>query len=666
VKTNIRHSLVFLCCLLSSLGPLSAQEIPGSLSSSRIEAKKLYDTLDIRQQINNGIDIAKRSPNNDTALLFFKQAFARSAEIGFAAGASDASYHMGCVYKDRGEYAIGVIAFKEGLPYADASGNRQIKGQLLNGVGSCYFSQTDYKQAAAWFYKAQEEIRLKKLTDPYYVVSVFNNMGFLWMQLKDSVQALRYVQKAKQAALDSRDDKLLGNVYVNLGYYNYVFRADLKAAEECYKQSLRLAQAANDLRGQQTSIHNLGSLMVEQGQPEKAIAYFRQALELKTDSDPYTSVIGGYYALATVYFSLKDYEKAESNVMTALNKARETGMKEYVAKGYELLYLIYSSRKQYEKAFGFARMYILVNDSIITAEKNKAINELEIRYSTLEKDRLLMQKQLQIGKQENNLRKKNILIAWISGGALLITLILFSLYRLNKHRQNLQLNQIRILKQEQEIGRLKAMMQGEEKERTRIARELHDGIGGMLVAVKMNLGVVRKEYPQLKDPRKLDDILEMLNDTSSEVRKTAHNLMPDILTRHNLSEALVIYTENINTSDELEIELQFHGKIDQLNKGSELIIYRIIQELIQNIIKHANATYAVVQLVANENKLSIFVEDNGTGFDMDEVDQGYGLKNLKTRVLTLQGDLSITSEKGRNTTIYIEFDLEKLKTHTES
>jgi signal transduction histidine kinase len=249
-----------------------------------------------------------------------------------------------------------------------------------------------------------------------------------------------------------------------------------------------------------------------------------------------------------------------------------------------------------------------------------------------------------------------------------LVIVSAALYKKRQADRRLQQKEIHILKQqqeamqrEQEIERLKAMMKGEEQGRTRLARELHDGIGGMLTAIKMNLSAARKKYPELARFDPLTEITFMLEDTGAEIRKTAHNLMPDVLVRKRLPEALMIYCEQITAHDQLQIDLQFHGAFDQLTKATELMLYRIIQELLQNILKHANATHAVVQLREYEGKLSLTVEDNGEGFDTEAQSGGFGLLNLRYRVAALQGHISIMSAKGRHTTIHLEFELENLK-----
>src|SRR5690606_4014938 len=193
----------------------------------------------------------------------------------------------------------------------------------------------------------------------------------------------------------------------------------------------------------------------------------------------------------------------------------------------------------------------------------------------------------------------------------------------------------------------------------RLARELHDGIGGMLTAMKMNLSTARRKAPELTLNPSLTELMHMLEDTSSEVRKTAHNLMPDVLVQHALPEALMIFCNHIHK--ELETELSCQGDFTQLDKATELMLYRMVQELMQNVLKHASATRASIELIIYEGKLLLTVEDNGIGFDANEENKGFGLQNLRYRVAALQGKISITSEKNSSTIVHLEFDLEKLK-----
>ncbi len=178
----------------------------------------------------------------------------------------------------------------------------------------------------------------------------------------------------------------------------------------------------------------------------------------------------------------------------------------------------------------------------------------------------------------------------------------------------------------------------------------------MLAAVKMNFAAFRKRHEPYHDQGELTQLLDMLDDTSDEVRKTAHNLMPSILLKHTLGEALITYCSYINARGSLNIRFQEYQVPRDLPKDFELMVYRTTQELIQNILKHAAATIAVIELEYRDGNFNVTVEDNGKGFDTRQVaSQGYGLQNIAFKVQALKGYISIESAPGKGTTISIAF-----------
>jgi signal transduction histidine kinase len=267
---------------------------------------------------------------------------------------------------------------------------------------------------------------------------------------------------------------------------------------------------------------------------------------------------------------------------------------------------------------------------------------------------------LHIVEQANNIRKKNIWIGTIGGIGLLLSLMLFSIYKANKQKQLLQSKKIQILQQEQKINQFKAIMDGEEKERSRVARELHDGLGGMLAAVKMNFSALQNQYEKdvsavsMKD---FDELSLILDEVSSEIRKTAHNMMPDILLRHGIEDALKLYVDTANGDPLLYINLQINGPFNDLEDFIQLSLYRIIQELVQNIIKHAKASNALVQLNRKASTLTILVKDNGKGFDTSNAKAGLGLQNVRFRVHSLNGNINTVSSEAKGTSVIIELPI---------
>jgi signal transduction histidine kinase len=192
-----------------------------------------------------------------------------------------------------------------------------------------------------------------------------------------------------------------------------------------------------------------------------------------------------------------------------------------------------------------------------------------------------------------------------------------------------------------------------------LVRELHDGVGGMLAAIKMNISAVQQEKNEPYRSKGIHEVMQLIEETANEVRRTAHNLMPEILNNHNLPEALRIYCDSFNNFNTPQIDLQFHFTWPESNLELELPLYRILQELIQNILKHAQAKHVVIQFRFQDDMLHVTIEDDGMGFETDKVNSGLGLDNVRSRVSTLHGHIFIESSPNRGTTCYIELPFVK-------
>ena len=203
-------------------------------------------------------------------------------------------------------------------------------------------------------------------------------------------------------------------------------------------------------------------------------------------------------------------------------------------------------------------------------------------------------------------------------------------------------------------------MKAVEKELRGIAKHLHDGVAGMLAATKMQFNSLSAQYPVLTEAGTFKKSVQLLDDAFSEVRKTSHNLMPEVLTQCGLDEALRRYCSNINNSKTLVVQYDSLGAIGRYMDRFELSVYRIVQELLANIIKHSKATEALVQISQQHNLLSITIEDNGMGFD-DKKKDGMGLQGLYSRVRAMNGKFQVEVETGGGVCAYLEFDISRLQ-----
>ena len=206
-----------------------------------------------------------------------------------------------------------------------------------------------------------------------------------------------------------------------------------------------------------------------------------------------------------------------------------------------------------------------------------------------------------------------------------------------------------------EMQLLEALMEGEEKERCRIARDLHDEVSGMIAAAKMLLGTLHEKAPGAADLKEFRQGMELLEEAALQVRRTSHKLMPEVVLEKGLDEALNRYCQTIS-NDKLQVEYFSFGDVGRTSPNFELSLYRIAQELINNIVKHAFASQAIVQLSCQNNLLSLTIEDDGRGFKFGQHQKGTGLTSIQKRIEAMNGQLEVKSEVGKGTSIYMEFE----------
>ena len=243
----------------------------------------------------------------------------------------------------------------------------------------------------------------------------------------------------------------------------------------------------------------------------------------------------------------------------------------------------------------------------------------------------------------------------------------FLIYRNLRHRQQLarqqdelQQQRIRELEKDKQLIAVDSMLKGQEEERSRLAKDLHDGLGGLLSGVKFSLSNMKDNLIITPDNMAVfERSLNMLDTSIKELRRVAHNMMPEMLTKFGLDEAMKEYCNTVNATKLLAVKYQSIGMDTRLDKATEIFIYRIVQELLNNILKHAVASEAFIQLIRDGDRLNIVVEDNGKGFDTAilENSKGAGWANIRSRVEYLKGRVDVHSEPGKGTLVNIEFNV---------
>jgi two-component system NarL family sensor kinase len=393
---------------------------------------------------------------------------------------------------------------------------------------------------------------------------------------------------------------------------------------------------------------------------EKALQFARQM------NSPY-EISYMLHSIGSCYIYLSNYPAARKHLARAEKIANDNQFRDLRQYVYEALSELSEKTSDYKNALTFKNKFISIRDSVYSEGNIKRIEFLDARYQAekKEKDIRTLQKDKQI--QVLSIRQKSTLNYILTGSVAALMIVAFLVYRNLRHRHQLAKNQdelrqqqIRGLEKDKQLVAVDSMLKGQEEERSRIAKDLHDGLGGLLSGVKFSLINMKDNLIITPDNMAVfERSLDMLDTSIKELRRVAHNMMPEILTKFGLDEAVKEYCNTVNGTKLLAVKYQSIGMETRLDIATEIIVYRIVQELLNNILKHAGASESFIQLVREDNRLNIVVEDNGKGFDTALLDTntGAGWPNIRSRVEYLKGQLDIHSGQGKGTLVNIEFNL---------
>lgn len=296
------------------------------------------------------------------------------------------------------------------------------------------------------------------------------------------------------------------------------------------------------------------------------------------------------------------------------------------------------------KALQYKNEMLILKDSLNTSKNNAAISLLKTNYEEEKQAKEFALQKAKIVKQQYI----------IIGVALFSLLSILFLFLLHKRKQKLLAANMQAALLEQKSNAAIEILDAEERERKRIATDLHDGVGQMISAVKMNLSslVFKENLWSVQDKILLDKTLALVDESYKEVRTVSHNMLPNALLKTGLSSAIRTFIEKIDDK-KLHITFYTEGLDNRLNNNTEVILYRSIQEIVNNVIKHAKANKLDIALIKDKDGLSCTIEDNGIGFSLNNISNGIGLKNIKNRIDSLQGTVEWDSNIGKGTLVAI-------------
>ncbi len=551
----------------------------------------------------------------------------------------------------------------------------------------------------------QEAVAIaEKANNPNLLGGAYNNVAEIYLDKGNIEKALHYYQKAVVVFENEKNKYKLGIVYANiLGVY-----VSIEDREKAYKYALKAISNSREGHsdyGEAIGLQNLSAVLIKMKKYDSALLLSNQeyAIGVRVNDKTYQS--GALACINEVLLSTNKLSMVEKNAYEIESLSKSLDNKEGLAVARYQMGIYYFKKKNYAKAKQYATesLSILSTNKILTilgevhvlmgnialASGNISLFESESELADSIKDAGVSNKILKYNQQleaEYSLNKKQteindlthekeitaltlrqhyttilVLIASI----LLLTLLGFLYYRNAKQKNKLLLAQdtlkaqrIRELEQEQQLLATESVLQGQEQERQRLAKDLHDGLGGILSSTKYSFSNMKNNMIITEENAlAFERSMGMLDKSISELRRVAHNMMPEALLKFGLDTALQDFCANIRQSGAVQLVYQsFEINDESIPQNKASIIYRLIQELVNNILKHAQASNALVQIIRKDNTISITVEDDGKGFDtaLLQHSNGIGYNNLKSRVAYLNGTMDVETGIEKGTSVNIE------------
>ncbi len=569
----------------------------------------------------------------------------------------NAAKELSAIYANLNEYQLEEKYSKQFLLLASKQNDPNLIFDAYMRMGYVY--EQKYTQ-----FPSNTEFRNK--TEQYYLqaITTFNknkdrmlnrsNLSYAAINLAnlytgfDSNKAMQYAQLANRVSLETGDAihiassfGILAELAIQDKNYDLAKSYFLKASMEIGKSPVR------DQRIELAILESLSRISEQQGNYKEALTYYKSYVDQ--------------------YKNVYDQEKLDITKRLESQFDKERQEQKYIKLQLE------SDKK--------AQEIKLIN--IVRAQREQVYNNLKLveenqrerlKFSELESEK--KEQQLRLAKLETQQKNNDInsykkllafkekintyYVFFIIFFIILIFLLLYAYKqraRSIKRRDELHALAMEQEKQNSKISTLTALLQGQEQERGRLARDLHDGLGGLLSGTKHQLSYLNPHQSENLQEG-ISKSLEQIDGAVEELRRVAHNLMPDLLMKYGLEVAIEEFASRIS-NNALDIHTEFINYSNSLSQEKQLIIYRIIQELVNNAIKHAETSEIIIQISEEQNQLNVTVEDNGKGFDLAALDvrKTAGFHNIELRVQFLKGTMNITSELNIGTSIEIQIPI---------
>jgi len=592
-------------------------------------------------------------------------------QAGNKYGIARANNQLSEIYRNKKDLSKALFYGLNSLRIFEELKQPSLEALISNNIGLIYQNMGSYEQADKYLLKGLE-IR-EQLKDEKNVAHSYINLGILYMVMKNYENSKEYFFKSERYFTKFYDDYELSKIYNNLGVL-YFETGNNTLSQEYYDKAIKLKFKLG-LKDTSSEIYNnLGALYYKKGDDQKAIQKFKKSIDIQEKYVSKNRLKEANINLGHIYFRNKEYDQAIKYYKNSLQTSENSRNKSEKLKALDGLYLAYSVKQDYDSAIYYSQQHNYLRDSL-EADYKKAVDYREKfaraqkKNEILKKDREIFRVNIKNLKLENQNNKILIYTLFTIFSLFILLFFLLTKWRVERQKKDIALKdkeleekKLEQLIKNQEIKSYNEMLNTQDRERKRISQDLHDRIGSILSVAKVYYKSGEEQLFQNKDfdLKSFQKANELLDEACKEVRRISYEMSSGVLTKFGLVSAVEDLVITIRQTKIIEIEFIPVDLENRLENNIEIQIYRIIQELMNNILKYAEASHVTIQILKLKNKINIQVEDNGIGFNIDKQSSGMGLQNINSRVDSLGGKIDIDSVIERGTYVNIEIPINNL------
>ena len=519
------------------------------------------------------------------------------------------------------------------------------KNKLL--ISSILIKKGQNQEAISRYFKLLEESDIQKDTLSY--LSAMHGLGWANMEINRTDEAKKWLLNVLNMPVSSRWEEIKIPSYINLSTILGI-QNNLDSANTLIQKAIELSGKFNNLLNEANSYNILANIYSARGWNQKAIDAVKKSMQIRLRiGDPFY-IVSDLAQLSGMYAEMGNYMEGISLALKAWEMTNEKRLASKKPLVLDALFKNYYGSGNYKKSTETLLLIDKIKDSTNIAVSAEKISEIEAKYE-------LSKKEITIKNQENEINRKNLIILFALISLIGILITGFVIYR---SLQYIQQTRIKTIELEQQQKLTQSIFETEENEKTRIGASLHDGLGQLLSAIKMNMQFIQNHLNP--DNRRVDEVynktLDLVETSIRETREVSHELVTNFIITKGFKTAV---EDLVNKLDDrgLVFEISILEIPNTVSDTIKINIYRIIQECINNILKHAHATKVYITLEADEEYIHCIIEDNGQGFDLQTVKKnGIGIDNICTRVHFLKGKIDITSHPGNGAMIAFHIPME--------